>query len=199
MGLRRVLGALVAACNVLSASCHGFLALPAARNVQHWSTWCPQCLNGPGICGDPAGEHDHEATGMYGSPPRIAGTYKSGGTLKARVVITANHKGRWGLEVCKLDPGRRERRACFKPLHRADGGGPYVYLPPSASESIATFRLPKALRCKRCVLRWHWETGNSCNPRGTPRRHATPGLLTCGARGAPAMETFTNCADVRIR
>lgn len=201
--MRRALGLLVCLASIAGATCHGFLATPAARNVQHNSDYCPQCLNGPGVCGDQRGRHDHEAYGKHASPPRIAETYGAGGLLKAHVVFTANHWGRWSLSLCDLpDPSPRTERAtvrgCFKRLKLAEGGS-FVYLPPSASSSSAVFRLPRGVRCERCVVRWSYETGNSCTPPGTPHQHAGPGLSVCGASGAPAGEEFTNCADIRIR
>lgn len=198
MRFKALVAFVVGACQAVAVACHGYLDVPAARNVQHWSHYCPQCLNGPGVCGDPEGVHDHEAFGLFANPPRVADTFERGATMRAHVVITANHGGRWGLEVCKLRAGQRELRSCFKRLKRADGRGRYVYVPPSASESTAAFKLPKNLTCERCVVRWRWETGNSCTPKGTPRKYANPGLQTCGTGTAPPMEAFTNCADVRI-
>lgn len=191
---RRALGLLTCLTGVIGAACHGYLAVPAARNVQRNSDYCPHCLNGPGVCGDPRGSRRHETGGSHATPPVIAATYRAGDRLTARVTITANHKGRWSLGLCTRLP---ERTSCFKMLKLADGRGSHVYLPSSASSSSATFRLPRGVTCSRCVLRWHYETGNSCTPRGTPRRYASPGLDVCGKwmHG----ETFTNCADIRIK
>lgn len=188
---------------VVAGACHGYLAKPAARNVQHLSDYCPQCLNGPGMCGDLPGQPRHEAFGKYASPPDVAETYEAGGMLRARVVITANHRGRWGLKLCALpDTSPRTERAampgCLKRLKRTGGKGSYVYLWPSASVSTAAFRLPRGVTCERCVLQWLWETGNSCTPPGTPAKYANGALQTCGSASAPPGETFTNCADIRI-
>lgn len=179
----------VLAGHVASVTAHGYLAQPAARNVMRNSDYCPHCLTGPGVCGDPRGVHTHEKEG------RVAAKYRKGQVIKAHVVITANHGGRWSLGLCA---STREKASCFKKLRRADGGGVYVYLPASASSSSAKFHLPKGLACRRCVLRWLYETGNSCTPRGTPPKYANPHVQVCGTRGAPRMETFTNCADVSI-
>ncbi len=198
---KRVIGVLAGLASVVGGMCHGYLAEPAARNVQRNSDYCPHCLSGPEVCGDPAGQHHHEAFGKYGSSPRVK-TFTAGGVLSARVLITTNHMGRWSLELCRLrnpSPSFERlalRRGCFKKL-KLTKGGTYVYLSPSASSSVATFRLPRGSRCRRCVLRWVWETGNSCTPRGTPRRYAGPGLSPCGKYIAG--ERFTNCADIRIR
>lgn len=162
---------------------HGYLAYPVSRNVIS-SNYCPQCFNGPGACGDPRGEHSHE------KPGRPTATLKRGGTLRARVVITANHLGRWSLALCPTTaPG------CSRLLRRADGAGAYVYLPGSASSSTATFRIPRRAPA-RGVLRWRYETGNTCTPRGTPRRFANPSLATC-VPSSP-QEIFSGCADVKL-
>lgn len=191
--MRSVLSAILLLASVAGGMCHGYLAMPAARNVQHNSDYCPHCLNGPEVCGDPAGQHHHETGGKYGTS-RTVRAYASGGLLKARVVITANHVGRWSLSLC---PKRIPTKKCFKRLKLADGKGSYVYLSHSAHSSSATFRIPRGTKCKQCVVRWLYETGNSCTPRGTPRRYANPGLGMCGVwmNG----ETFANCADVRIK
>lgn len=204
LGWRRLVGCIALLSRVVGGLCHGYLAVPAARNVQHNSDWCPHCLNGPRVCGDARGQAHHEAFGKHASPPRIAETYESGGTLKARVVITANHKGRWSLRLCPLKGQSPSSEAktlgpgCLRLLRRTDGKGAHVYLPANATGSSAVFRLPPGVKCKRCVVQWRWETGNSCNPRGTPRKWRTPYLSTCGARAAPQGEVFTNCADIRI-
>lgn len=196
---------LVGVLSVMGVAGHAYLVTPTARNVQHNSDYCPQCLNGPEVCGDQRGTHHHEAFGKYASPPKVSRSYAAGGILKARVEISANHMGRWGLGLCALKSASQaaERKTltkkCFRTLKRADGKGRYVYLPSATSVSTATFKLPSGLKCSRCVIRWVWETGNSCTPPGTPHKYANPNLEVCGTRSAPAGERFTNCADIRIR
>lgn len=201
------------------AGAHGYLADPAARNVQRNSDSCPACLNAGGsqvsgisrrfgMCGDPwNGVKRHEAFGKLAHPPRIARTYHQGQVISVRVDLTANHMGRWSLRLCPL-PGSAspsvERRylsqRCFDRhlLRRADGAGPYTYVPSSANRLHASYRLPPAIACKRCVVQWKYETGNSCSPRGIPAAYTGHMLGTCGSRSAPAGEVFVNCADVRI-
>ena len=201
------------------AGAHGYLADPAARNVQRNSDSCPACLNAGGswvsgasrrfgMCGDPwNGAKRHEAFGKLAHPPRIARRYREGQVMSVRVDLTANHMGRWSLRLCPL-PGSAtpsvERRylsqRCFDRhlLRRADGSGPYTYVPSSASRFRVTYRLPRGVSCRRCVLQWLYETGNSCSPRGIPARYTGHMLGTCGSRNAPAGEVFVNCADVQI-
>ena len=200
------------------AEAHGFLAVPAARNVQHNSDWCPHCLSAGGaaatskgrfgVCGDPwAGPRHHEAFGKYATPVRIAGRYRASGDIPVRVVLTANHRGRWSLRLCPLSGAasqateRRElTQACLNAhrLQRSDGHGPFTHVPSEASDFRVSYRLPRGVKCKRCVLQWIYETANSCMPRGIPRAFTSQGLKTCGQPGAPPMEMFVNCADVTI-
>ena len=198
---------------------HGFLARPVARNVQHNSDWCPHCLNagGPwlvyangqpgrhGVCGDPwNGPKHHEAGGKYATPPRIAAVYREGQTFSARVKLTANHKGRWSLRLCPIpadgSTGAEKRaltQGCLDKhlLRRADGKGPFTPVPQSASDFVVRYRLPKGVRCKRCVMQWTYETGNSCDPPGMPGLHT--GMASCSA--STNGEMFWNCADISIR
>jgi hypothetical protein len=197
---KKALGILIGLSQIVAATCHGYLVDPRARNVQRNSDYCPHCLNGPGVCGDARGKPYHEAFGKYASPPIISAKYKSGSTVNAKMVITANHLGRWSLELCALknaSPSTERsaiRAGCFKRLSLANGNGPYLYIPSSASSSSGTFRLPKGVKCSRCVVRWVWETSNSCNPQGMPSAYSNPYVGTC--RSSP--EQFKNCADVTI-
>jgi hypothetical protein len=216
-----VAGAILAFPRLVGA--HGFLARPAARNVQHNSDWCPHCLSAGGteavwrktkgggkpprfgVCGDPAdGPRHHEVGGKYATPPRLAGTYRSGGKMHVRVTLTANHQGRWSLRLCPLpSPSPSSERkhlsqTCLNQhvLRRADGSGPYTYVRSDDSDFAVTYRLPR-VRCRRCVLQWLYETGNSCAPRGIPRAYAAASVGTCGPR-YPG-ELFVNCADIALR
>lgn len=206
---------------------HGYLAAPPSRNFIANSDYCPQCLSagGPfevyggsvpvkkpgkyGVCGDPwAGPRNHEVGGkFYPSPPNPPPTtLRAGSVFVARVKFTATHLGRWGLRVCRLPtPSAASERAtlsqaCFDrvQLQRADGAGLYAYVGPGTSEQFISFKLPAYLTCGRCVMQWHYETGNSCTPEGTPPRFANTGLEKCFTERAAAPEEFWNCADVRI-
>lgn len=186
---------------VRPARAHGYLAKPEARNVQRNSGYCPGCLNGGGpsavyahgfpgkygVCGDPwDGPRPHER-----GPYKIAGTYRSGGILDARVQLTANHEGRWSLRLCTKPDDVTQR--CFDTilLRRADGKGPFTPVPGEAYVFNVRYRLPK-VKCSRCVLQWTYETGNSCNPPGLSK----PGLPSCST--SMDGERFWNCADIKI-
>lgn len=220
----RALAAVVVAAQVLGAACHGFLAEPKARNVVHNSNYCPHCLaaGGPGVtyaggrtwpnskhgvCGDPAaGPLDHEAGGKFATK-KITGTYKRGQVVTLRVKLTAPHGGRFSFGVCPVPDGASaaaERKAvtqkCLNSnrLTNTENGTPYWWLgKKGAGEYTMTFRLPAALVCKRCVLQWHYETGNSCTIPGTPAGQAmSPNMVSC--KGSAVMEEFWNCADISI-
>lgn len=183
------------------AAGHGYLAHPAARNVQLNSDYCPACLNAGGtwtvfadglpgrhgVCGDAwNGPKKHERF------VRTADTYRRGGTLHARVVLTANHAGRWGLKLC---PAATATQACFDahPLRRTNGKR-FVRVKGGRDAYEAAFRLPRGVTCTRCVLQWTYETANSCNLSGSP--HIT-GVPAC--RDSTNWERFWNCADIAIR
>jgi hypothetical protein len=126
--------------------------------------------------------------------------------IKARVELTANHLGRWSLRLCPLsDPSQRTERKelsqrCFNRhvLRRADRNGLFTYVPGGATVMTARYKLPKGVRCDRCVLQWMYETANSCAPRGIPKQYAGINLQTCGTRSAPFQELFINCADIKV-
>ncbi len=199
---------------VTGAAAHGYLARPAARNVQHNSNYCPWCLNSggretvyasgakrQGLCGDAyAAPRDHEVYGKFASPPRLAGTYKAGGVMQVKVTLTANHMGRWSVALCPLSgpsqatEAKELRQACFRPLQRADGKGPYTYVDARTSAFSVAYRLPK-LTCARCVLQWVYTTGNSCQVPGLPSKYSGTNLPSCAPVGP---EEFTNCADVAL-
>jgi len=207
-GLLKALTACLALASrmVLPVDAHGYLAHPAARNVQHNSDYCPQCLNaggadfvrqrGHGLCGDPITDpkpRKHELGGVYATPTRYAARLQQGKVFVARTEFTAFHGGRWSLRLCGKP--KQLTQACLDAglLKRADGKGPFV----DATQLAAAFRVPKNATPGKSVLQWTYETANSCVPAG----YASPAsaqLSACSAPGAPAMEAFWNCADVIV-
>ena len=204
-GITKCTVAILALSILPSVSAHGYLAQPAARNVQRNSNYCPACLNagGPwtmfargrparyGVCGDPwNGPKDHERGGKFARPVRIAGRYRAGQTFVARVVLTANHWGRWSLRLC-TDPTKAVYgRSCAWRLLRRTDGKTHTTVTKGMRYAVR-YRLPN-VRCRNCVIQWVYETGNSCNPPGQRR----PGLEPCNR--SPNGELFINCADVTI-
>ena len=63
------------------------------------------------------------------------------------------------------------------------------------------YTVPDGLDCDgikaRCVLQWHWVTGNSCTPPGTPPEFAEKSINECGGN-APYPEEVSGVA-VRMR
>jgi hypothetical protein len=189
-----------------TAAAHGYLAQPAARNVQHNSDWCMHCLNaggaefarahGHGLCGDPvtdAPPRKHEFGGQFATPRRAAARLRPGEPFLARVVFTAWHGGRWSLRLCPGD-GRALGQACLDGhrLLTTPANDKFV----DASRTSAKFRVPRAFPRGPAVLQWTYETANSCVPAGYAGGNA--GLQMCAAPGAPAGEAFWNCADVDV-
>lgn len=222
---KRLLGLAFMAASAAVAACHGFMAEPAARNVVHNSNYCPHCLaaGGPGVtyadgrvwpksrhgvCGDPhTGPLDHEAGGKFATK-KITGVYARGQKVTIKIKITAPHGGRFSFGLCPVPDGATpaaERaavtQACLdsNPLKNAVDGTPYWWFGKrGVGEYTMDFVLPAAITCKRCVLQWHYETGNSCTIPGTPAAHVmSENMVSCATSNS--MEEFWNCADVSIR
>lgn len=225
--LTKLLGwAVVAAQVVGSAMGHGFLAEPKARNVVHNSNYCSHCLaaGGPGVtfaggrkwpnslhgvCGDPHNApRDHEAGGKFASKV-ITGKYKQGQTISIKITVTAPHAGRFSFGICPVPDGgsdaderRAVTQACLdkNALINAADGTKYWWLGRQGSGSYTMqFTLPAGVSCTRCVLQWHWESGNSCTIPGTPAQHIPSvgqNMVACDQTGV--MEEFWNCADVSV-
>lgn len=221
---RKLTALAVAAMQVVAATCHGFMTEPAARNWQRNSNYCPHCLaaGGPGetypagrtwpnslhgVCGDKYRDtREHEAGGKFATPPQIAAVYKKGQTITIRVKITAPHGGRFSFGICNVDGAgtpQEERakttQACFdaNQLTNAVDGSKYWWMGKRGNgEYSMQFKLPPTLTCQRCVIQWHWETGNSCELPGTPPGMSMGTSMVPCSQATP--EEFWNCADVRV-
>eukprot|EP00798_Chlamydomonas_sp_ICE-L_P010158 gene10158-8062_t len=183
-----------------------------------------------GACGDP-----YDAQTQKWLVPREKTTYIKGSTIQVQAVITAYHKGRFGFSICPYTSNGIALEACFQRpesiMTRADGihpGEPYFYLesigdgaatktPYPGTDAFVgkdtyamTYRLPAGLECSHCVMRWHYLTGNSCQPPCNP---ADPhwdasnpefgcdvnNMGVCGTSVDMAYpEEFWNCADIEI-
>ena len=155
---------------------HGFLAQPRARNVVFNSNFCPHCLNAGGsgatakgahgICGDPYdGPRDHEEGGKYYSDePQV--TYRRGQDAEFKLVISANHHGRFSFRICEYTGSEKAAltEACLDEnvLKMSAGeqapGKQYWYTGPNdpPREYTMKYKLPKDLTCdgvrSKCVL-----------------------------------------------
>lgn len=199
--------------------------------------YCQHCLNagGPGMVAIPglkwpAGNHGvcgNVASGAqtYAAAGPVTATYSAGQVIDLTVQITAYHKGRFEFSICN---STSLTESCFNiPLTRADAvrpGGLYSYLesakydnsmtisgglPSEGGQAIYSmkYRLPAGFTCTKCVLRWHYLTGNSCNPpcditdptysAATNSCQDVGNMGICGVNGAYP-EEFWNCADISI-
>ncbi|XP_018372860.1 PREDICTED: uncharacterized protein LOC108767449 [Trachymyrmex cornetzi] len=147
-----------------------------------------------GECGDNyalSRPRPNENGGIYGTGV-IVQKYKAGSTIDVTVKLTAAHLGYFEFSLCPLKSNQElETDKCFNtyPLPRADGKGyRYPIAVNVAKEYTISLILPKNVTCKQCVLRWHYNTGNSW------------GTCEDGAQrvGCGPQETFRSCADVTI-
>ena len=206
------------------AHAHGYLAVPRSRNVVFNSNYCPHCLNAGGsgatatglhgICGDPfVGTRDHEEGGKFFSDAPQA-TYKQGQDIELKVVISANHHGRFQYRVCRYSGSEKAAltEACLDKhvLRMSEGeqapGEVYWYTGPNDSPQTYTMRykLPSGLTCDgietKCVLQWYWASQNSCilqSPDPPPQYLPSSNMSKCGP-GNVGGEAFWNCASIRI-
>lgn len=169
--------------------------------------WDPKKNAAHGVCGDPhTGPLDHEAGGKFATK-KITGVYARGQTVTLRIKVTAPHGGRFMFGICPVPDGASdaaERAAVTQQcmdrnrLKNAKDGTDYWWFgKKSVGEFEMQFKLPDTVECKRCVLQWHWESGNSCTLPGTPP-DAVMSASMGGCEGAQNMEEFWNCADVTV-
>ncbi|KAF2889920.1 hypothetical protein ILUMI_16253, partial [Ignelater luminosus] len=151
-----------------------------------WSEHGGNC----GSCGDNYGDsvpRKNENTGTYGLG-YVVTQYKSGSVINITTLLTANHRGTFTYSLCVLkDFTQPETEECFVNLPYLDGSYGFK-IEPSAYYVLNSVVLPPGVTCERCVLRWHYKTGNSwgtCNDGS--------GAIGCGPQ-----ETFRSCSDISI-
>lgn len=169
--------------------------------------WDPKVNAAHGVCGDPhTGPLHHEAGGKYATK-MITGVYRQGQVITIRIKITAPHGGRFIFGICPVPDGASDSKErsvvtqqCFdrNRLKNAQDGSDYWWFGKRGNgEYSMQFRLPPNIVCKRCVLQWHWESGNSCNLPGTPEgMEMSASMGSC--EGSSSLEEFWNCADVTV-
>ncbi|XP_065346344.1 uncharacterized protein LOC135943627 [Cloeon dipterum] len=145
-----------------------------------------------GPCGDSWGDvvpRANENTGKYGRGV-VTRTYTQGSVISVTFKLTANHKGWVQFSLCRLSSATQvETNECFTPLKLAGSTSTRYYLPNSnVGDTTLKLQLPAGVTCSRCVIQWHYNTGNSWGvcPDGT-------GALGCGNQ-----ENFRTCSDVAI-
>ncbi|XP_060531390.1 uncharacterized protein LOC132705011 [Cylas formicarius] len=143
-----------------------------------------------GPCGDDWRDpipRSNENGGTFGNGIIVA-NYTAGQVIEVKSLITANHLGALYFSLCKLwHPKLPDYEQCFKPLFLADGTDSHE-IRSNDFEVSAYVKLPENFNCDRCVLRWHYRTGNSWG-----RCDDNSEALGCGDQ-----EIFRNCADIAI-
>ncbi|KAI1301946.1 Protein pygopus [Halotydeus destructor] len=143
-----------------------------------------------GICGDPYNaERVHETGGFYARNITTR-TYAPGSVIDVVIDLVANHGGKFVFEMCWRNKfEKKETESCFEPLLLADGRKDFD-LDPNAKLGLKVIavQLPRKKSCERCVLRWHWRSGNNWGEcaDGTTK-------VGCGPQ-----ETYRNCADIAV-
>ena len=174
-----------------------------------------------GLCGDPYAMPEprkHEPGGQYYNDGRSQATYTEGDVVEFDVKLTAYHKGDFRFRVCRIEGTTPEdersqlSEQCFDEhkLEQADVAGAqspgtdrYFIGPTSDSWNYnIKYQLPDGLSCdgiaSRCVLQWHYVTGNSCDPPATPSKYGSGQLPVCSSGEGAVPEEFWNCADITI-
>ena len=174
-----------------------------------WSAnWDPKKNAAHGVCGDPVTAPAHHEAGGKFATKKITGVYARGQTITLRVKVTAPHGGRFIFGICPVPDGASdaaERAAVTQQcmdrnrLKNAQDGTDYWWFgKKTTGEFEMQFKLPDNIECKRCVLQWHYETGNSCTLPGTPPDAVMGGGTMGGCEGNKNIEEFWNCADVTV-
>jgi len=170
-------------------------AKPDYDDTQGWcgGFYTQWTLNGGncGLCGDDYSKpipRAHEHGGTYGQGV-IVKSYTSGGLLPVAVEITANHKGYFYFQLCKMD-GAQESNECFAANRLKLASGADIYTLPSDEVGWynMTLQIPSGLKCNHCVLQWTYNVGNSWGVCANGQQ----------AMGCGAQENFRTCSDISI-
>ncbi|KAL1506765.1 hypothetical protein ABEB36_006068 [Hypothenemus hampei] len=144
-----------------------------------------------GPCGDNWRDpvpRSNENGGTYGNS-KIVANYTTESVITVVSRITANHLGSLYFHLCELKNfSEPETEDCFQLLRLADGEISFQITSSLINDIYTRVQLPKNVVCERCVLRWHYRTGNSwglCED-GT------------GGMGCGNQEIFRSCADISI-
>ncbi|XP_030767766.1 uncharacterized protein LOC115891457 [Sitophilus oryzae] len=143
-----------------------------------------------GPCGDNWKDpppRSNENTGTYGNGI-VVSNYTAGSIIEVTSLLTANHMGSLYFYLCELtNPNLPETEDCFQLLRLADGTEAHI-VKSTDYTVVSKVKLPDDLSCDRCVLRWHYRTGNSWGKCEDGTQN-----IGCGDQ-----EIFRSCADVRI-
>ena len=148
-----------------------------------------------GICGDPydARPREHEAPDGKYANGIIVKTYKAGQKIKAKVEVTANHRGFFEFKLCPNNNINKDpTMECFdkNTLLVGPAFNTKKYFIPKGDGIMVTveLQLPRNLKCSQCILQWTYTAGNNWGicADGT-------GALGCGPQ-----EHFRACSDIKI-
>ncbi|XP_067672319.1 uncharacterized protein [Haliotis asinina] len=146
-----------------------------------------------GICGDPwQGPRDNEPGGKFYTGI-IVRKYNVGQVIKAKVELTASHKGFFEFRLCPNNsPFRNVTHECLDRyiLPMAETGETKYRIESLAgNQNIeVNLKLPEGVKCSACVFQWKYNAGNSW---GTDSDGTS--CIGCGNQ-----EQFYGCADVAI-
>lgn len=169
---------------------HATMSFPPARNyVTQYN--CPTCANGPSVCGSGPGSQwpadDVAASSLRSSFTTPKVQLVAGGKVQIEAFFSAPHGGFFVLELCP-NPGEIITDDCFARLERVETDrtyGPYVaskpthfFLPDNTcvgklmerTPLKALFKIPEGVTSDHAILRWTWQSGNSCD--ATPEQFA---------------------------
>ncbi|RWS01362.1 uncharacterized protein B4U79_04700, partial [Dinothrombium tinctorium] len=147
-----------------------------------------------GICGDSYnGPRRNELPdGIYARDLVITRSYREGSIIKAKVQITANHKGFFVFKICpakSMDVEVTQECLDDNVLEIVGSNDEKYVLPTTKPKTFEVpLRLPPGLTCDRCVLQWTYIAGNNWG-----RCSNGVGRVGCGKQ-----ETFRACADIKI-
>jgi hypothetical protein len=118
-----------------------------------------------GECGDSYNQtkpRDNENGGKFGKGI-IVRNYTMGEVIDTFVELTAVHLGHFEFRLCPLNnPQDVELENCFLShiLDFEDGKREFPVTDEERIEYRMRVKLPEGLQCERCVLQWHYLTGN---------------------------------------
>eukprot|EP00656_Telonema_subtile_P035658 TRINITY_DN3961_c0_g1_i6.p1 TRINITY_DN3961_c0_g1~~TRINITY_DN3961_c0_g1_i6.p1 ORF type:complete len:444 (-),score=105.97 TRINITY_DN3961_c0_g1_i6:75-1406(-) len=168
---------LTVAFNIQLAHSHGYMLIPAPRNLIPGATTTPQGANTGGVCGTVDGVTNFNDPQWRSN----GGTYSAGQTIEVEAVLTAHHQGHFEFRVCNnpsalsqtcFDQHLLERTEASSTPSPKDPNFPgrwYVPPPNTGGQSgryTMEVKLPAGLTCEHCVLQWTYITGNSCSGKG---------------------------------
>ncbi|WIA23394.1 hypothetical protein OEZ85_000152 [Tetradesmus obliquus] len=120
--------------------------------------------------------------------------------------IRSYNGGATGESAVPTERGPISSWSWFNMPHTNCGAGKYCDQFMGNTVYEVRYRLPKDFSCERCILQWHYLTGNSCWPPCSKEdptfpncRPPTYQIPYCGTPGAAYPEEFWNCADIRVK